>query len=306
MTLRLFFWGPCLLASSGACEWALLLSLSLLALVLALALSPSPDTVCAGTGLESLSDLVSWSSLTLAPFFFFLSIAEVPVPCPSSPSCRPAWLPSDFPWIGAPLLLFFSFSSCLFQFPVPAPGLLNAPSSHWVCTLRSGRRDRGSFEQGVRLSAALEQNDSTTSLPKVASPSTATKIALWNPAAPWQDRRQGPMRPAVGLVTGSCGCEAGSLEGEDCAPQAVRHQLRACDVVVSGGQARQSRRVIAYCVKGRRETGRGKEAGRSCARPARASGRRLLMGAASRGSPGSDGWGCRAETSTTYVVATTL
>lgn len=78
MTLRLFFWGPCLLASSGGCEWALLLSLSLLALVLTLALSPSPDPVGAGAGLESLSDLLSWSSLTLAPFFFFLSIAWFP------------------------------------------------------------------------------------------------------------------------------------------------------------------------------------------------------------------------------------
>lgn len=34
-------------------------------------------------------------------------------PVPSSPSCRPAWLPSDFPWIGAPLPFFFSLSSCL-------------------------------------------------------------------------------------------------------------------------------------------------------------------------------------------------
>lgn len=64
--------------------------------------------------------------------------------------------------------------------------------------------------------------------------------------------------------------------------------------------------MTACSVEGRRETEQGKEAGRSCARPARASGRRLLMGAASRGSPGSDGWGCRAETSTTYVTAQVL
>lgn len=114
MTLRLFFWGPCLLASSGACEWALLLSLSLLALVLALALSPSPDTVCAGTGLESLSDFVSWSSLTLAPFFFFLSIAEK-FPTRSLQS----FLPSRLASFGFPLLrlhassLFWVFSCSL-------------------------------------------------------------------------------------------------------------------------------------------------------------------------------------------------
>lgn len=195
MTLRLFFWGPCLLASSGACEWALLLSLSLLALVLALALSPSPDKVCAGTGLESLSDLESGSSLTLAPFFFFLSIAGFPVPFLADlPAVPPGFLRVRS-CLAHPFTLFFLVVFLpAFQFPSPAPGLLNAPSSHWVCTLRSGRRDRGSFEQGVRLSAALERNDSTTSLPKLASPSTATKIALGNPAAPWQDRRQGPMR----------------------------------------------------------------------------------------------------------------
>lgn len=113
MTLRLFFWGPCLLASSGACEWALLLSLSLLALVLALALSPSPDTVCVGTGLESLSDLVSWSSLTLAPFFFFLSIAEVPVPCLAVlPAVPPGFLRIS-PGLAHHPSTFFLFSSCL-------------------------------------------------------------------------------------------------------------------------------------------------------------------------------------------------
>lgn len=111
MTLRLFFWGPCLLASSGACEWALLLSLSLLALVLALALSPSPDTVCASTGLESLSDFVSWSSLTLAPFFFFLSIAEIPDPFLAVlPAVPPGFLRVS-PSL-APRFFFFSLLSC--------------------------------------------------------------------------------------------------------------------------------------------------------------------------------------------------
>lgn len=154
-------------------------------------------------------------------------------PVPSSPSCRPAWLPSDFPWIGAPLPFFFLVIFLpAFRFPVPAPGLLNAPSSHWVCTLRSGRRDRGSFEQGVRLSAALERNDSTTRLPKVASPSTATKIALWNPGAPWQDRRQGPMRRQWGSRRVVCvGARQDRWEGGTARPGCATPiaRLRCCD-----------------------------------------------------------------------------
>lgn len=100
-----------MLASSGACEWALLLSLSLLALVLALALSPSPDTVCAGAGLESLSDLLSWSSLTLAPFFFFLSIAGIPVPSLAVLAAVPPSFLRISPSVVSPF--FFLFSSYL-------------------------------------------------------------------------------------------------------------------------------------------------------------------------------------------------
>lgn len=144
--------------------------------------------VSVGLGVVVIADV---GAILLLPVHSWISR---PVPC--RPSCRPAWLPSDPPCLVHTFFLFLSLVLFLpdFRFPIPAPWLLNAPSSHWVCTLRSGRRDRGSFEQGVRLSAALEQNDSTTSLPKFASPSTATKIALGNPAAPWQDRRQGPMR----------------------------------------------------------------------------------------------------------------
>jgi hypothetical protein len=171
-------------------------------------------------------------------------------PGPCDPSCRPAWLPWWFPSFGSPLVLFFFFFACSLssgllacQFPVPAPGLLNATSSHWVCTLRSGRRDRCSFEQGVRLSAGFQQNDSTTRLPKLASPSTTTKIALENPAAACARNIEGRGRMRRQCARGeSCGREAGSLVvGEGLRAQAVRRQLRACDVVVSGDRARQSR-----------------------------------------------------------------
>lgn len=181
-------------------------------------------------------------------------------PVPGNPSCRPAWLPSWMPFFGShPFFSVPALSSCLLSsFPVPAPGLLNAPSSHWVCTLRSGRRDRGSFEQGVRLSAGFQRNDSTTSLPKLASPSTATKIALGDPGAPWQDRKGRGRCAGSALVTGRVRARQdrwwwgwGGFRA-----QAVRRQLRAWDVVVSGDRARQSRETVAYSVKGRRETGR--------------------------------------------------
>ena len=218
-----------MLASSGACEWALLLSLSLLALVLALALSPSPDTVCAGTGLESLSDLLSWSSLTLAPFFFFLSIAGVPVPFLAGLRA----VPPGFLRISPRVHTFFFFplhSSCLLsssQFQLLGYSMRPRPIGS-VC-----------YAVGVEIVAHLSRECGSLQLS-----SRLIRPQVSRSSRPRPQRRRSPFgtRPRRGkiagrgrcagsaFVNGSCAREGRITGGSICA-QAVRHQLRACGLV---------------------------------------------------------------------------
>lgn len=115
------------------------------------------------------------------------SWVSLPGPVPCNPSCRPAGLPS-----GSPLVWLSPWCvSCLFSLlpafrcPVPAPG---------VYSMRPRPIGSGGYAVGVEIVAHLSRECGSLQLssrmirPQASrgsrSPSTATKIALENPAAP--------------------------------------------------------------------------------------------------------------------------